>query len=145
MTSHVRLAQTSDIAALKALDSAAASDHARANAIDKWLKEDEVFLAEADAGAIIGYAVLARRRFFDYDTLQMLMVEERYRGQRIAEQLLRHVEGLVRTDKFFITTNLSNYPMQHVLRRLGYIGCGFIDQLDPGDPEIVFVKKFQNG
>jgi len=108
------------------------------------LKEDEVVLAEVDA-VIVGYAVLARRRFLDYDTLQMLMVEERYRGQRIGEMLLRRVQGLVLTDRFFVTTNLSNYPMQRMLRRLGYVGCGFIDELDPGDPEIVFVKRFHKG
>jgi len=144
MAPLVRPAQISDSAALKALDSAVASDGARADAIDRWLKEDEVVLAEVDA-AIVGYAVLARRRFLDYDTLQMLMVEERYRGQRIGEMLLRHVQGLSLTDRFFATTNLSNYPMQRMLRRLGYIGCGFIDELDPGDPEIVFVKRFHKG
>ena len=108
------------------------------------VEEDEVVLAEVDA-VIVGYAVLARRRFLDYDTLQMLMVEERYRGQRIGEMLLRHLQGLSLTDRFFATTNLSNYPMQRMLRRLGYIGCGFIDELDPGDPEIVFVKRFHKG
>jgi GNAT superfamily N-acetyltransferase len=141
MAPLVRPAQISDSAALKALDSEVASDGARADAIDRWLKEDEVVLAEVDA-VIAGYAVLARRRFHDYDTLQMLMVEESYRGQRFGEMLLRHVEGLVLTDRFFATTNLSNYPMQRMLRRLGYIACGFIDELDPGDPEIVFVKRF---
>jgi len=144
MAPLVRPAQISDSAALKALDSAVASDGARADAIDRWLKEDEVVLAEVDA-VIVGYAVLARRRFLDYDTLQMLMVEERYRGQRIGEMLLRRVQGLVLTDRFFVTTNLSNYPMQRMLRRLGYVGCGFIDELDPGDPEIVFVKRFHKG
>jgi len=144
MAPLVRPAQISDSAALKALDSAVASDGARADAIDRWLKEDEVVLAEVDA-VIVGYAVLARRRFLDYDTLQMLVVEERYRGQRIGEMLLRHVQGLSLTDRFFATTNLSNYPMQRMLRRLGYIGCGFIDELDPGDPEIVFVKRFHKG
>jgi len=141
MAPLVRPAQISDSAALKALDSAVASDGARADAIDRWLKEDEVVLAGVDA-VIVGYAVLARRRFLDYDTLQMLMVEERYRGQRIGEILLRHVQGLSLTDRFFATTNLLNYPMQRMLRRLGYIGCGFIDELDPGDPEIAFVKRF---
>jgi GNAT superfamily N-acetyltransferase len=144
MAPLVRPAQISDSAALKALDSAVASDGARADAIDRWLKEDEVVLAEVDA-IIVGYAVLAPRRFYGYDTLQMLMVEERCRGQRIGEMLLRHVEGLVLTDRFFATTNLSNYPMQRMLRRLGYIACGFIDELDPGDPEIVFVKRFHKG
>jgi len=31
--------------------------------------------------------------------------------------------------------------MQRLLARLGFVTCGFIDELDPGDPELVFVKK----
>jgi ribosomal protein S18 acetylase RimI-like enzyme len=73
------------------------------------------------------------------------MVEQDYRGQRIGELLLRHVEGLVRTHQLFVTTNLSNRAMQRLLKRLEYVTCGFIDQLDPGDPEVIFVKRFAKG
>jgi len=71
------------------------------------------------------------------------MIGQHRRGQRIGEMLLRHIEALVETDQFFITTNLSNHPMQRLLARLGYVSCGFIDQLDPGDPEIVYVKTLK--
>lgn len=31
--------------------------------------------------------------------------------------------------------------MQHVLQKLGYEQSGIINNLDPGDPEIVYVKR----
>jgi hypothetical protein len=33
--------------------------------------------------------------------------------------------------------------MQRLLVRLGYRTCGFIEELDPGDPELIFVKKLE--
>ena len=66
---------------------------------------------------------------------------ESYRGHRRGEELLSHVEQHVQTEKFFITTNLSNHRTQKLMLRMQYVGCGYIDQLDPGDPELVFVKR----
>jgi hypothetical protein len=31
--------------------------------------------------------------------------------------------------------------MQRLLIRSGYRVCGFVEELDPGDPEVVFFKK----
>jgi ribosomal protein S18 acetylase RimI-like enzyme len=138
----VRSAQHVDRAELVALDSVAASDPFRVDAIDQWLKHSEVFVADT-GGPVVGYAVLGRRRFFGYDMLEMLMVATQHRRQGIAGALLRHLEQLAQTKKFFVTTNLSNQTMQGLLRKLEYTACGFIDQLDPGDPEIVFVKTLQ--
>ncbi len=35
--------------------------------------------------------------------------------------------------------------MQKLLTRLGYKPCGYIDELDPGDPELIFVKRVSTG
>lgn len=62
---------------------------------------------------------------------------------RIGEQLLKVLETKCDTSKFFVTTNLSNHRMQRLLLRMGYSPCGYIGELDPGDPELVFVKKIK--
>lgn len=69
------------------------------------------------------------------------MVHPDHRGRRIGEQLLRALEEQCDTPKFFVTANLSNHRMQRLLLRMGYAACGYIDELGPGDPELVFVKK----
>jgi hypothetical protein len=35
--------------------------------------------------------------------------------------------------------------MQRLLLRTGYAQCGYVAELDAGDPELVFVKKIRMG
>jgi ribosomal protein S18 acetylase RimI-like enzyme len=70
----------------------------------------------------------------------MLMVCADHRGKGIGESLLLALESACDTSKLFVTTNESNRRMQKLLLRLGYRRCGYIEELDPGDPELVFVK-----
>ena len=139
MTFTVRRGQTADAAALKALDAIVPLDSRRALAIDDWLAHDVVFVALADDRPV-GYAVF-NHDFFDQGNVDMLMLHPEWRGRRVGELLLRALEPVCDTPKLFCTTNLSNHRMQRLLGRLGYAACGFIDELDPGDPELVYVKK----
>ena len=43
-------------------------------------------------------------------------------------------------EKLWTSTNQSNAPMCALLSRLGFILSGQIDNLDDGDPELVFVR-----
>ena len=139
MIVKIRPGQPADAEILKAVDSVAPLDATRAEFIGKWLREDKVVVAEAD-GRVVGYAVF-NHAFFHQGQAEMLMVHPEYRGRRIGEQLLKALEEMCDTPKFFVTTNLSNHRMQRLLLRMGYSACGYIDELDPGDPELVFVKK----
>ena len=138
MSILVRPATTEDAKAIKVLDTVVPLDSSRAVYIDKWLEKDTVLIAEFN-GKVVGYGVF-NHAFFRQSQVDMLMVNENYRGQRIGEHLLLELEKLSDTPKFWVTTNLSNHRMQRLLTRLGYKPCGYIDELDPGDPEIIFVK-----
>ena len=98
-------------------------------------------MAEQD-GQVVGYGVF-NHAFFHQGQVDMLMLHPDYRGQHIGEQLLQALEEECDTPKLFVTTNLSNQRMQKLLTRLGYTVCGFIDELDPGDPELVFFKRIK--
>ena len=134
----IRPATVEDLSAIKSLDTVVPSDPSRAAYIDEWLEKDTMLVAEF-GGEVVGYGVL-NHAFFRQSQVDMLMVGRGYRGQRIGEHLLLELEKLSDTPKFWVTTNLSNYRMQRLLTRLGYKSCGYIDELDPGDPEIIFVK-----
>ncbi|MBU1699838.1 MAG: GNAT family N-acetyltransferase [Candidatus Eisenbacteria bacterium] len=135
----IRRGKVADAPELKALDTVVPRDPTRAEWIDRWLREDTVLVAEVE-GRIVGYGVF-NHAFFHMSQVEMLMLHQEYRGRRIGEQLLAALEEQADTSKFFVTTNLTNYRMQRLLLRMGYAACGYIDQLDPGDPELVFVKR----
>jgi len=135
----IRRGQAADAAALKTLDTVVPVDPRRAASIDDWLERDVVFIAEVD-DSVVGYSVF-NHGFFRQGNVDMLMLHPDFRGQRIGEQLLQALEDVCDTLKLFCTTNVSNHRMQRLLSRLGFVACGFIDELDPGDPELVYVKR----
>jgi GNAT superfamily N-acetyltransferase len=143
MRATVRRGAAADGPALKALDTVVPGDPRRAESIDQWLRDDIVVVAEVD-GTVIGYGVF-NHDFFHQGNVDMLMLHPDHRGRRIGELLLAAIEETCDTAKLFVTTNLSNHRMQRLLSRVGYSACGFIDELDPGDPELVYVKKLKDG
>jgi GNAT superfamily N-acetyltransferase len=139
MRAKIRVGVLDDASALKNLDSVVPLDPSRADLIDQWLRTDIVLVAEME-GQVVGYGVF-NHAFFHLGQVDMLMVHPDYRGGRIGEQLLEALEQECDTPRMFVTTNLSNQRMQQLLVRMGFAVCGFIDELDPGDPELVFFKR----
>ncbi len=139
MAVTVRRGRAADAVALKALDTVVPLDAQRAASIDAWLAHDVVYVAVAE-DLPVGYAVF-NHDFFRQGNVDMLMLAVDHRGRRIGEHLLQALEDACDTPKLFCTTNVSNHRMQRLLARRGFLACGFIDELDPGDPELVYVKK----
>jgi len=139
MTIIIRKAVLNDAQSLRNIDPIVPFNPSRVEMIDAWLQKDFMLVAEID-DRIIGYGVF-NHQFFRQSQIDMLMISKEYRGKRIGELLLLSLEKYADTPKMFITTNLSNHSMQKLLLRNGYKPCGYIDELDPGDPELVFVKQ----
>jgi ribosomal protein S18 acetylase RimI-like enzyme len=135
---QTRIATITDARDIKEIDTIVQTDPLRAVSIDTWLLHDKVVVAIID-DRIDGYGVI-NHAFFRQSQLDMLMISEPYRGKGIGERLLQELEMMSDTAKFYVTTNQSNARMHRLLCRNGYKICGFIDELDPGDPEIVFFK-----
>ena len=70
----------------------------------------------------------------------MLYVHSQYRRQGIGLALVQWLESICKTNKLFTSTNESNHPMHSLLARLRFVPSGIINNLDEGDPEIVYVK-----
>jgi L-asparagine transporter-like permease len=58
----------------------------------------------------------------------------------VARALLRALEHRCATPKLFTSTNVSNLPMQALLATSGFVLSGIVHNLDPGDPELVYVR-----
>jgi hypothetical protein len=122
---RIREASARDLDALVALDSLAQRSPGRAARLRAAIERGECFVAER-GGVIAGHAVL-EHSFYDNGFLALLLVRE--------------VERRCRSEKLFTSTNASNRPMQALLSRLGFARCGTIEELDPGDPEWVYVRR----
>ena len=131
----IRKARADDLAAMIAVDDFARAHPERADEIAGWLEAGVAFVADRD-GAIVGYAVLTRA-FFHRPFIEMLMVAPAARRGGIGGRLIDHLVAHVGTE-IWTSTNRSNLPMRELLARSGFTECGFIEGLDPGDPELVF-------
>jgi ribosomal protein S18 acetylase RimI-like enzyme len=101
------------------------------------LRDGEVVVA-LDGNSVAGFMWL--NVFFGHTFVNVLAVAPRHRRRGCAGTLLAHAERNALTDRVFTSTNASNAAMHAVLKRYGWRRCGEVDDLDPGDPEIVYVK-----
>jgi GNAT superfamily N-acetyltransferase len=94
------------------------------------------------ADRVIGYGVL-EYTFYGHGFISMLYIRPEHRGKGFGTALVQCLEGVCRTEKLFTSTNESNRPMQGLMAKLGYSVSGIINNLDPGDPEIVYFKQLR--
>jgi GNAT superfamily N-acetyltransferase len=137
-TITIRLASRADLPALAAVDPLLATEAGRAEHIAELLDVGMSWVAEA-AGAAAGYVVVTRH-FFAHPFVDLLVVAEAHRRQGIGGALMGQVEVSHEGDRLFTSTNESNAPMRTLLAQRGYDVSGIIENLDLGDPELVFVK-----
>ena len=102
------------------------------------LANGEVVVLE-DSGIAAGF--MWCNEFFGHTFVNVLAVAPDRRRHGYAGVLLAYAEAHALTDRVFTSTNASNAPMHAVLARYGWRRCGEVDELDPGDPEVVYVKK----
>jgi GNAT superfamily N-acetyltransferase len=138
----IRAYRPTDDAALAAIDARIRTEATRLPLLLRAHATGGFWVAEREDGRVAGY--IARTfEFFDKDFIALVVVDETLRRRGIAAALMRKIEATATGDRVFTSTNQSNTTMRAVLARLGYEPSGQIDNLDPGDPELVFVKFLQ--
>ena len=75
--------------------------------------------------------------------IELVLVGGALRRQGIGRQIVRQLAERCLTPTLWTSTNLSNQPMQALLQGEGFVGLGFIDGLDAGDPELVYSKTLR--
>lgn len=103
------------------------------------VKKRECYLAR-EGWDVIGFAILTRSFFGQY-FIDLLIVHPDQRRKGVGSALIRHIEAILPAQKLFTSTNQSNTPMRALCETLGYVKSGWIDNLDEGDPEIVYFKR----
>lgn len=128
-----------DLTALIALDTVAAQEPQRCEAIRHWIEQKICFVLRRE-GKIAGYGVL-HYHFFGCGFIELLMVDPALRGQGIGSALLAALQQQCRTEKLFTSVNTSNTGMQALLLRQGFVLSGQVDNLDDGDPELFYFRR----
>ncbi len=135
---RTRMAAVRDRRDLGAIDPRVASDLHRRDLIDAAISARRCWVAER-GGRAVGYGVLTKN-FFARDFVELLFVAEEARRNGAGAAILEAIERACSEDRLFTSTNQSNAPMRALLAKRGYAASGRIENLDPGDPELVFVK-----
>ena len=140
---RVRPAASADADAIAAIDQASAIVHAPhvPALIDELLALGLSWIAEA-ATAPAGYAVVSRR-FYSRPFIELLAVAPRFRRAGVGGRLLEACSAAFAGETLFTSTNQSNSPMQALLAKTGFEPSGVIHNLDPGDPELIYVRLFR--
>jgi ribosomal protein S18 acetylase RimI-like enzyme len=136
----IRLAKPFDAEGIKSLDEIAKVDPRRQLFIDRSIAAGQCFVAIVD-GQVAAYVL--NYTFYDRGFVEMLYVEKGHRGRGIGSALMHHAAGRCEMSQLFTSTNQSNVVMQRLLAKLGFERSGIIENLDEGDPELVYVKRLQ--
>ena len=144
MTSiELRKAKIDDIATVVNFDYRLDKDeHIKLNReekIKKAISSKECFIILADKTEV-GF-VIFDYRFFDQGWIELIIIDEEYRGQGIGGKVFNLICEHCKTEKVFTSTNRSNTRMQKALVKANFSFAGELIGLDDGDPELFYYKN----
>ena len=141
MNVPVRLATADDADAVCAIDPRVRAIRGRRPFIERAIAASECHVA-LQASAIVGFVVFDRS-LYEQPFISLLVVDQLQRRRGIGAALMRHIESICPEEKLFTSTNESNAPMRRLCEKLGFVQSGHIENLDDGDPEIVYFKRLR--
>jgi ribosomal protein S18 acetylase RimI-like enzyme len=134
----IERASSGDFEHIYALDETVHAGPPRRRFIGEACAHGRIAVARVD-DAIRGY-VIFDESFFDQFFVRLLIVDPDFRRRGLATALMRAAELACQSGKLFTSTNQSNIPMQQLCERLGFVKSGYVENLDEGDPELIYVK-----
>ena len=127
-----------DLARLERVDARMAIDPGRRRHIGELLTYGLSWSA-LRKGELVGFA-LVTRHFYALPFVDLLVVAETERRRGAGSALMAHCAAVHDADRIFTSTNESNAPMRALLAKAAWLPAGVVHYLDPGDPELIFVK-----
>ncbi len=135
----IRYATEHDATVVARLDRAVLGSSERETLLHRAVAAGECVVAERGA-ALVGLATMDQS-FYGRCFLSLLIVHREYRRRGVGSALIAYLERHCPGDDLFTSTNASNLPMRRLCERLRFVESGRIENLDPGDPEIVYYKR----
>ena len=135
----VEKATEQELEPIWALDHMIIGNSSRKEFLSDTVRAGKCWLARI-GDSLAGVGAL-EQSFYGQGFVSLLMTHPDYRRCGVATALIRHLESLCPTEKLFTSTNESNSIAQRVYESLGFIRSGYIENLDEGDPEIIYFKR----
>lgn len=133
------MAQPNNFEDIVKIDEEVIGSNSRREYIMKAVEEERCIVAFAQE-LIVGFLIF-NTHFFDCSFISLIIVRPTERRKGYASSLIEYFIKISPTKKIFSSTNKSNQRMQEVFKVNGFIVSGFIENLDEGDPEIIFFKS----
>jgi ribosomal protein S18 acetylase RimI-like enzyme len=121
------------------IDRKVIGNECRRKYIRKAIEEERCIIVKKD-NSINGFLIFDTH-FFDCCFISLIIVKPSERRKGYATSLIEYFINISPTKKIFSSTNQSNKRMQEVFIANGFIQSGFVDNLDEGDPEIIYFKS----
>ncbi|QHE61594.1 GNAT family N-acetyltransferase [Rossellomorea vietnamensis] len=138
---EVKYAQLSDLEPIVAIDQQVIGHSNRRGEIEKAIRNQACMVIKE--GKATGF-LLFNTQFFENAFVSLIIIAPEERRKGYASSLLKYFEKNSPTEKIFSSTNQSNIEMQKVFQKNGYTRSGMIENLDPGDPELIYFKYKEN-
>ncbi|MEK4935016.1 MULTISPECIES: GNAT family N-acetyltransferase [Bacillus] len=139
---NVAKASIDDLDSIVHIDIDVIGDASRRNYIKHAIDEGKCIIAKED-NSISGFLTYDTN-FFGCTFLSLIIVSPTKRRQGHASSLISYMLSNSPTQKIFSSTNESNESMQKVFSANGFVRSGIIENLDEGDPELIFhIKKLR--
>ncbi len=136
----VERATEDDLADILAIDRAHMNED-RSGLLVEAVRQRQALIAR-EGEHKLGYAIVTRH-FYGYPFIDLIVVHPDARRRGVATALFAYIEKTQPGEKLFTSTNESNGTMQALLDKHGYIRSGWVDNLDEGDPELIFFKRLE--
>ncbi|MFJ7971093.1 GNAT family N-acetyltransferase [Psychrobacillus sp. NPDC096389] len=118
------------------IDNEVIGNYSRKDYIKHAIKEEKCLVVKEN-NFIVGFLIF-HTNFFEHAFISLLIVSPKERRKGHATSLIQYFISILPTYKIFSSTNQSNIRMQKVFSANGFIRSGIIENLDDGDPEIIY-------
>ena len=110
----------------------------RAEKISIAIQENQCYIILAN-NVPVGF-VLFDYRFFGQGWIELIIIDEMYRGKEIGVHAMNLICEQSQMNKIFTSTNSTNSRMQRALSKAGFTFAGEVIGLDKGDPELFYFR-----
>jgi ribosomal protein S18 acetylase RimI-like enzyme len=136
---RILAADIADLDKLVAIDREVIGNASRRGMIKRAVENGQCLIAKEEE-EIAGF-LIHDTSFFECAFISLIIVSPSKRRRGIASMLMDEMVKSSATEKVFSSTNQSNADMHKVFHSNGFVESGIVENLDDGDPEVIYFKK----